>query len=606
MIDPSKSAEAIPANGRGATTASPDKLPSQGWWPDVLAVTLCVAVGLLMATLPYLLWSWSLGEFVYIADGDDMTLYMPIGSQAYFDHPTSLADPARPTGGLAIYPWLQMVPGVMFAKALGWGPMGVNLAWRLFAGVTVPLGWYFVLRQYVKRPSVAAALAVVLMCDIGLVFGTPLLRQSKVMVQLLTGHGAGLFNSFPRIHTEWRIATPGLSLIYLLLYLGFLGRALARPTWPRILAASAGLGLLIHAYFYFWTAAGLGLALAILLDARNRKTYLSVGILGSLIGLPAVLGGMRLKAASVPDYGPRLDTFLPIKRLSEIVFPSTSILLLTFSLAWVWFRRKDLLYIWCLATSGTLLLNQQVVSGMQIQNFHWQYAAGPALFLLLLLLIQGELSRVRNWPRQAFWAVLGATAVYLALGLWLRAEEAMRTSQTRQYLGDYDRYRTQRRAAGAVTLAPHSVIAGQPAFVNMALVLERQFPLSHNVINHSSLTSNDEWDARIALDACLNGIPRSTFASKHDEEMKRDWGPWLRDPSERARRLANLLSEYDAARVNPQAALDRFRVRYFAGSASQVPPGGGWTLLERGRYWDLWERAGVTVAPGHESKSNHE
>src|SRR5262249_53039300 len=70
---------------------------------QALPPAVCVAAGLLLATLPHLLWWSRLGEPVYIADFDEM-LYLAYSGQAYFNHPTTLGDPTFVAGGRSIFP----------------------------------------------------------------------------------------------------------------------------------------------------------------------------------------------------------------------------------------------------------------------------------------------------------------------------------------------------------------------------------------------------------------------------------------------------------------------------------------------------------------------
>ncbi|MGH2031959.1 hypothetical protein, partial [Acinetobacter baumannii] len=86
--------------------------------------------------LPHLLWWPRLGAPVWIADWDDLGYYLAVGSQAYHDHPARLADPSHIAGprDINIYPRLLLVPGIVGARVLGLGPLGVGLAWRTLAG----------------------------------------------------------------------------------------------------------------------------------------------------------------------------------------------------------------------------------------------------------------------------------------------------------------------------------------------------------------------------------------------------------------------------------------------------------------------------------------
>src|SRR5262245_4874228 len=66
---------------------------------------------------------------------------------------------------------------------------------------------------------------------------------------------------------------------------------------------------------------------------------------------------------------------------------------------------------------------------------------------------------------------------------------------------------------------------------------------------------------------------------------------WRRDPARRADELARRLAAYDDAARDVAPMLDRFEVRYVARPAGQGPPSGaGWSLLQDGPTWAIWER----------------
>ncbi|MBX6312332.1 MAG: hypothetical protein IRY99_05345 [Isosphaeraceae bacterium] len=161
---------------------------AQDRWIELAAACVCIFVSVLLFLLPHLLWWPRLGAPIWIADHDELGAYLAIGSKAYFNHPTSLSDPVRADdGGLCAYSWLQLVPGIALARALGLGPMGIGLVWRAWSGIFTGLGLYLVSRQYVKRPWIAAALGCLLIADIGLITGRPLIRQAGLCSAVLKG-----------------------------------------------------------------------------------------------------------------------------------------------------------------------------------------------------------------------------------------------------------------------------------------------------------------------------------------------------------------------------------------------------------------------------------
>jgi len=560
---------------------------------DVIAAVACAAFGWLLAFAPHLIWWPRLGEPVYIADNDDVE-YMAVSAQAYFNHPTRLGEPTTAGSDRSMYPAAQFVPAVVLARAFGWGPAGVDRVWRTWAGLSLGVGFYLVVRRFVAGPWVAAALASVLLADAGMMTSNPIWGQARTALLVATGRGASLFDGFPHVLPQYRIITPGLSLGALLVHVWLVARARERPDRLRTALAGASFGLLFYVYFYYWTAAGLALVLALALDAGRRRVYFHTGWLGGLIGAPAVVSNYLITRDFPKDWLLRTDNFLPIARFSELLLPRTAALLAVVLLTLTWFRRRDMLHLACLFAAGLLLLNHQVVTGLQIQNFHWTYAWGPCGSLLIVLLAAGALCPFAAGRPAAAGALAIVCLAHLATGCWLRYEEATRTTQSRGLLATYRLYRDQRRGPAAPRFPDNAVVAGDPAFTEMAIALENVRPLAQYCTLFSPYITNRELAERQALDAVLAGDDRSAFAARQERELAGGWGPWRRDPALRADRIAELLRDFDAASADPSAPLDRFRVRLVARADASPPPGPGWRLVEDGPTWRLWERP---VAP---------
>ncbi len=573
--------------------ASPVVVQPRG---DVPTLFLCVMVGVVMAVLPHLLWWPAFDAPTYIADRDDV-LYLTVASQSYREHPGVLSDPTQRQGGVTSYNRLTMTPGILLAKLAGAGPLGINLAWRIFGGLTIGAAWYFVVRQYVGRPWLAGALVLILLTDAGIGHGEPGFYPARVCAQLARGHSNGLFDTYPRIQKQWRIITPALSQAFLLLHLGLVARACRRPTTGRILAAGVGFGLLFYAYFYYWTAAGLALLLALILDAGHRKALFLTGMIGSLVGLPAVVASALVKSSTPSDWLHRTDNFLPIARGSELLLPKLSILLTVACLAWIAWRRRDLIYPGALTASGLLLLNHQVLSGLQIQNFHWIYVSGVVLSLLLILLLAEPLNRRGSLPKAWKGMLLVLVLAELASGFWLRRSESYWSEETREILAAYRRYRDQRQGPGVVPLAPHSVVAGDLRFVEFAMILEAQLPVFEYATLFNANLTNDQVADRIALNAALAGQTRQEFAEVQSPSLQTDWGPWSRSKALRDRRIAAQLVEFDAFVADPEAILKPFGVRYVGIRRGTPQPSylkTGWRRLQDGPSWEVWEHLAAT------------
>ncbi|CAN5907240.1 hypothetical protein BH23PLA1_BH23PLA1_41710 [soil metagenome] len=562
-----------------------------------LPLIVCCAYGVFLSILPHLVWWGHVGGPYWLADNDDLGVYAAIGAYSYHNHPARLGDPLEVSGGETIYSWFQFVPGVLITKALGLGPMDIILVWRVFGGVTIAAGWYLLLRHYFPRPWVVAGLTAFLLGDIGIRTAQPLLKQFVVAAKLVAGQADDLFQwSNPLIHLQWRIISPALIMAYLLVFLWALARALDRRGWPRIALAGLGFGLLFYVYLYYWTAAGLGLLLGVLLDRGRRRVHFHVGWIGGLIGLPSVvLSSLRQREFS-PDLFPRIDV-LPIDRFAMLVAPKAGLILLVVGLIWTLARRRDLTFLWCQAAAGLLLQNHQLVTGMQMQNFHWSLVWGPLLSLLIVLLITGELAGLRRFPGALRAGLLLLLAVHVGLAIWLRVEEARRTESSREIMEPYRLYRLQRLSPQAQPLPPRAVVAGDPGLVDFAMVHENTRPLDHYVVLVRPGLHDEEGDERRALNQFLLGRDHHEYAAEETRWIEAShWGRWAASrstPEERRERIDRSIAAFDRVTADLEAALDRYEVDYVALPSDQPPPAylqEGWSPIQRGPYWNLWRR----------------
>jgi hypothetical protein len=572
-------------------------------------MVVAALIGVFLAVLPHLIaWS-STGAPVWFGDYDDYSVYLAIASQAYYHDPLHLGEPVLPTFGRAFYPEVQMVPGIVLARALGAGPVGITLAWRVIAGAGMGAGFWFVTVRYVRSRWLALPLTIILLADAGQIAGWPILKTVALTVQLaLQGRGLSYLNSAPILTPIWRLITPALSAPFLLLQIGLLARARGqeRATPLTLLGAGLGFGLLFYVYFYFWTAVALSLVLAFLIDAGYRRVYFHTAWVGAIVGLPAVISQALLKAGTSSDWLHRSDLFLPIARLSELSFepkyvPSLVALIVCFVA-----RRKELLHLGTLAIAGLLLMNHQLISGLQIQNWHWVYVVGIAQSLLLLLLATGwaeGLQGATRWLKPAAWVLAAAV---LAAGTGLRAAEGAWTRFSREIKADYLAYRAQRAASGVAALSPNSVCGGDPVFLMAVAALDDVRPLMHLSILFSPSITNEEWDARAVLNGYLRGQDLSAFEADQRRVLRNRnprteaygvYGPWVapRPHADESldTRVRSRVARYNEVVRDPVHALDQFNVRYVALPWSQPPPAylaRDWRLLQGGPTWGIWER----------------
>jgi len=559
---------------------------------DVAAAAACVAFGVVISILPYLLWWPRLGEPVWLADYDEV-YYLQIAGQAYFHHPTSLGDPvvAAP-GSRNAYSVVTMTPGVVAARVLGVGPLRAAFFWRVGAGVGCGLLFFLLLRHFLTNPWAAAAVAALLMADVGFLSCHLVLKQWVIAAKVLAGTAGDLLATNPRIHGGWRVMNPGPSLPFLLLHVLLVARARDRPTPLRLGLSGAGFGLLFYVYFYYFTAASLALVLALALDAGHRRVYFHTGWVGGLIGLPAVVATSLFKSSTPPDWLNRTDKFLPIGHFSQLMIPWVACVLLAVGLAWAAARRRDLAHLGLLALAGLGLANNQLATGLQIENFHWGFVWGPLTSLLAVILAAEAARGLLSGSRRVAGALVGLLAIHMGVGLWLRGVEATRTREPVEILADYARYQADRREGGGKPLVLNSVIAGDQRCVHFATILEDQRPLTGYAATLSPYVDNTSWNERIALNAYLLGLGVADF----EAEQRRDlggghWGPWSRDPAERHALLAKRMAAFRTILGDSRPALKRYGVGYVALPAGRELPAAvrpGWGKVRSGNTWDLF------------------
>ncbi len=570
-----------------------DETKAIDWRTDLIAATVAILLGVVMAVLPVLLWWPKVGEPVWVADGDEL-YYLQIAGQAYFQHPTQLGDPVLTTpGGGSAYPALTMAPAVVAARALNAGPQTVGFFWRICAGIGLGLTTYLLFRQAVGRPFVALALACLILTDCGALSGQMIVRPWLTAAKVVTGHAGDLLARGPVISPLWRMVNPGLSLPFLLGHVWLVLRARERPTTSSLALAGWGFGLLFYVYFYFYTAAFLALVIAFAVDSGRRRVYFSTLFVGGLIGLPGILANSAFSKSTPPDWLNRADKFVVIPRFSELLIPTIAIVIMIAGLAWVMLRRRDLIYVALLGPVGLLLANNQVLTQRQIENFHWVYVWGIMASILVMLMAVEVLSRGVNGRRWAGVVLAVGCVGQVVLGLWLHGVEVTRSAEPVALEDDYLRYRADRLVQGSEPLEANSVIAGDPSFVPFAAIVEDQRPLSGYSVWFSPYVDDASWNDRSALNAILLG---QSLTEYEVDQLSAVGSPFLRgaesrDPARKATMLAKRLAAYREVERDGQKFLDRFKVRYVAQPAGREMPealGKGWRKVRSGATWDVY------------------
>jgi hypothetical protein len=561
---------------------------------EILPVMACITVGLAMALLPAIIQWLKRGYMIWIGNGDELFM-LALGSQAYFNHPAYLSDPVLASGGVSLFRQLPLLPGVWMARDLGLGPLGIDVCWRILAGLSLAVTWYLLIRHHVPTPWIAAAFAMVMLADVGLLRAGLFLRQVQVLASELRGHSDVATGGL--LHSEWRVATPALTMAYLLLNLWLVMRARQTPTRRSLVLSGVSFGLLFHVYPYFWTTAVAALALAFLIDHGHGRVYLWTGLIGGLIGSYRIFWDVMLMGATPPDWLIRSDKFAHVDRFTDMKLPIVATLVLIVGFIWIWRQHRDLIYLWSMGFSGLVLFKHHVLTGLTVENYHWLYLWAPCCSLLLLLMLVALLPR--NGPKARL-ALAGLLVVCLAdafIGLDLRVVESLQAKAGLVLAKSYCEYQDQRIASGAQRFASNSTVAGEEQFINFASIFENQRPLDNYWVFLSPHVTDAEWDQRIALNSYLLDRNRATFEAEQREKLKLmqvGWGPWTRDATDGYRRVVNRLAAFDAVVRDPYSALNRFGVRYLGLRADEPPPSyvtrQNWTPVQEGPYWQVWER----------------
>ena len=173
---------------------------------------------------------------------------------------------------------------------------------------------------------------------------------------------------------------PGASFFLLALF--FTYKAVDAKTKKNVFAALAGIfyGLLFYLYFYFWAFAAvfLGLFFSALLATkryREARVVCVVGVVGLIVSIPFWISHFHLASLSnypelIERMGPELGHgFRWFLWKSYIV-----VFLMTLGALWTGkkFNRPALgLFLAALAVAEIVVLNEQVITGFNIQSDHW-------------------------------------------------------------------------------------------------------------------------------------------------------------------------------------------------------------------------------------------
>ena len=129
-----------------------------------------------------------------------------------------------------------------------------------------------------------------------------------------------------------------------------------------------------------------------------------------------------------------------------------------------------------LRPGGPARTNHQLVTGLQIENFHWLGPLGVTLCVLLASLAAGFVpGRAPRWVLAGLAALASAQA---AAGFYLRAAEAARPAATAEWSRTYRDYRDE-----PFRLPAGSVVGGDGRYAFLAAALSEVDPLACRLVD---------------------------------------------------------------------------------------------------------------------------
>jgi hypothetical protein len=560
----------------------------QGAENTLAPLTLCVGAGFVLAFTPVLVWRVKTGDWLCLNEFFSL-FYLRFAARIYYDRLLYMSDIAVP-GGVTLYPWLQFVPPTYVARALATGPLAVNLIWISLTAVGLGAGLYLVFQSILKRPWVAAGCTVFCLSEYGLAAARPLTSQLQMLASALWLQPKALVYIPWGLLLQWRVPNPGLDLPFMCFQIVALARAREKPTRLNLWLSGLALGVLFYVFFYCWTLALAGLSIAFMLDRAKRKIYGITLCVGSIIGLPSLIYSIHLDHLASAEAMRRFGLLAPAPRLYDMTKPTLSVLFVAVSALWIWkSKRRDLVYLWSLVVAGILLSRSRAVTGIFFHEYHYDWLWLPMRLVLLLIIVVSIFTARLRWRPVAAWVSWAALILYFAGGVYLAAICVTRTWSGVHQLRIYTRYKSQRLAASVKPLVPGGTVAGDDDFCELAAVAEDQWVLSGEAVARSMAVDNDQWELRTALNAYLEGTDRPEF-----EKAAQLAAGWFWESSElQSEAKTALMRKYDEVVHDPGRFIAEFGVRYVALAAdrAEVPNlRAGWTILQRGPYWQIWER----------------
>ena len=191
-----------------------------------------------------------------------------------------------------------------------------------------------------------------------------------------------------------RLYLPAVPFPLFFLFCGFVWRAFVNESKTWALAAGAVLAILIYSYFYLWTAAAAWLfcfaGLWLVMRVADRRAVAKCVLIVASVSLVALVPYLYLltqRAHTIDEDQALTFSRAPdLFRVAEIV----SFLVLLILLAEMRRRRMDwrtpkVLFVLACAVTPFVVFNQQIITGLSLQAFHYEQFIINYLVLLSIV-----------------------------------------------------------------------------------------------------------------------------------------------------------------------------------------------------------------------------
>jgi hypothetical protein len=563
-------------------------------------IATVLAVGFVFSFLPYFLWWHHIGHFEYIADKDNQ-YYLQLASRLYYGNPFSMRDVVVPAMA-TMYQSFQFVPAVLLVRMLSLPVLEINLVWHLWAAIALPLAFYLVFFHWLRRPWAAACCAIIMLVDCGVSTTEPFVMQAIRIFQATAGRLPVMYDGQDLLG-QWRIIDPAVGMPFLLLQVLLVSAAVERSqSRPIPLAAGISTALLFYVWFYYWTAAVAALAIGFVLDRSARRIYAAILGIGLVAGAPAIVGGLITKPLLDPQAFHRIGLFAPVPRLAFFLLPKAGLLALLVTGVWIWRNpAQDGLYLWCLALAALALSNNHIISGLDLRAGHWRniWSTGSSI-LVFVMVTQLLRDHIRLSRSSITTVVLAVLLIDVAAGAALRTIEVSRGINARFVADGYQRFVSQSSLKASGMLPVGAIIGGNEKFCGLASIVRGTRPLAGYAAFLSLGLSDQEWEAREALNAHLEGLSEQDFRKQAIHlASSYGWGENA-NPQKSPMVEAGIMREF--MRMENPSALEAAAsgVSYVALQGGRPDPEylkHGWSLVEAGPYWRVWTRSEAVSKP---------